>query len=93
MIIASLKSDMAYLTQSIKEMDDKAKKKVEELLQIAQRDKLSIPENVQLFIDLYSYLSTQLQKQEQKLLKDLKTRIIKMEERLKKDIMRWLKGI
>ena len=53
MIIASLKSDMAYLTQSIKEMDDKAKKKVEELLQIAQRDKLSIPENVQLFIDLY----------------------------------------
>jgi len=53
MIIASLKSDMAYLTQSIKEMDDKAKKKVEELLQIAQRDKLSIPENVRLFIDLY----------------------------------------
>ena len=44
---------MAYLTQSIKEMDDKAKKKVEELLQIAQRDKLSIPENVRLFIDLY----------------------------------------
>jgi len=34
-------------------MDDKAKKKVEELLQIAQRDKLSIPENVQLFINLY----------------------------------------
>ena len=53
MIIASLKSDMAYLTQSIKEMDDKAKKKVEELLQIAKRDKLSIPDNVQLFIDLY----------------------------------------
>ena len=53
MIIASLKSDMAYLTQSIKEMDDKAKKKVEELLQIAERDKLSIPENVRLFIDLY----------------------------------------
>ena len=44
---------MAYLTQSIKEMDDKAKKKVEELLQIAKRDKLSIPDNVQLFIDLY----------------------------------------
>ena len=42
---------------------------------------------------IYSYLSTQLQKQEQKLLKDLKTRIIEMEERLKKDIMRWLKGI
>ena len=42
---------------------------------------------------IISYLSTQLQKQEQKLLKDLKTRIIKMEERLKKDIMRWLKGI
>ena len=42
---------------------------------------------------LKSYLSTQLQKQEQKLLKDLKTRIIEMEERLKKDIMRWLKGI
>ena len=54
MIIASLKSDMAYLTQTIKEMDDKAKKKVEELLQIAKRDKLSIPENVQLFIDLYN---------------------------------------
>lgn len=53
MIIASLKSDMAYLTQTIKEMDDQAKKKVEELLQIARRDKLSIPENVQLFIDLY----------------------------------------
>ena len=42
---------------------------------------------------IISYLSTQLQKQEQKLLKDLKTRIIEMEERLKKDIMRWLKGI
>jgi len=54
MIIASLKSDMAYLTQTIKEMDEKAKKKVEELLQIAERDKLSIPENVQLFIDLYN---------------------------------------
>ena len=53
MVIASLKSDMAYLTQTIRQMDDKAKKKVEELLQIAQRDKLSIPENVQLFIDLY----------------------------------------
>jgi len=53
MIIASLKSDMAYLTQTIRQMDDKAKKKVEELLQVAQRDKLSIPENVQLFIDLY----------------------------------------
>jgi len=53
MIIASLKSDMAYLTQTIKQMDDKAKKKVEELLQIAKRDKLSIPENVQLFINLY----------------------------------------
>ena len=52
-IIASLKSDMAYLTQTITQMDDKAKKKVEELLQIAQRDKLSIPENVQLFINLY----------------------------------------
>lgn len=26
MIIASLKSDMAYLTQAIKQMDDKAKK-------------------------------------------------------------------
>ena len=45
------------------------------------------------YLGLYTYLSTQLQKQEQKLLKDLKTRIIKMEERLKKDIMRWLKGI
>jgi Txe/YoeB family toxin of Txe-Axe toxin-antitoxin module len=53
MIIASLKSDMAYLTQTIRQMDDKAKKKVEELLQIAERDKLSIPENVRLFIDLY----------------------------------------
>ncbi|MCK5294097.1 MAG: hypothetical protein KAJ49_05545 [Arcobacteraceae bacterium] len=53
MIIASLKSDMAYLTGAIRQMDDKAKKKVEELLQIAKRDKLSIPENVQLFIDLY----------------------------------------
>jgi Txe/YoeB family toxin of Txe-Axe toxin-antitoxin module len=53
MIIASLKSDMAYLTQTIKQMDDKAKKKVEELLQIAKRDKLSIPKNVQLYIDLY----------------------------------------
>jgi len=27
MIIASLKSDMAYLTQAIRQMDDKAKKK------------------------------------------------------------------
>ena len=45
MIIASLKSDMAYLTQTIRQMDDKAKKKVEELLQIARRDKLSIPED------------------------------------------------
>ena len=27
MIIASLKSDMAYLTQAIKQMDDRAKKK------------------------------------------------------------------
>ena len=54
MIIASLKSDMAYLTQTIRQMDDQAKKKVEELLQIAKRDKLSIPENVQLFIDLYN---------------------------------------
>jgi len=53
MIIASLKSDMAYLTQTIRQMDNEAKKKVEELLQIAKRDKLSIPENVQLFIDLY----------------------------------------
>jgi Txe/YoeB family toxin of Txe-Axe toxin-antitoxin module len=53
MIIASLKSDMAYLTQTIKQMDDKAKKKVEELLQIAKRDKLSLPENVQLFVKLY----------------------------------------
>ena len=53
MIIASLKSDMAYLTQTIRQMDDQAKKKVEELLQIAKRDELSIPENVQLFIDLY----------------------------------------
>jgi hypothetical protein len=52
MIIASLKSDMAYLTQTIKQMDDKAKK-VEELLQIAKRDKLSLPENVQLFVKLY----------------------------------------
>jgi len=54
MIIASLKSDMAYLTQTIRQMDNQAKKKVEELLQIAKRDKLSIPENVQLFIDLYN---------------------------------------
>jgi hypothetical protein len=53
MIIASLKSDMAYLTQAIKQMDDKAKKKVEELLQVAEQNKLSIPENVRLFIDLY----------------------------------------
>ena len=53
MIIASLKSDMAYLTQTINQMSDESKKKVEELLQTAQRDKLSIPENVQLFIDLY----------------------------------------
>ena len=53
MIIASLKSDMAYLTQTITQMDDKAKKKVEELLQIAKRDKLSIPENVQFALDLY----------------------------------------
>ena len=54
MIIASLKSDMAYLTQTINQMSDESKKKVEELLQTAQRDKLSIPENVQLFIDLYT---------------------------------------
>ena len=53
MIIASLKSDMAYLTQTINQMSDESKKKVEELLQAAERDKLSIPENVQLFIDLY----------------------------------------
>ena len=53
MIIASLKSDMAYLTQTINQMSDESKKKVEELLQVAERDKLSIPENVQLFIDLY----------------------------------------
>ena len=53
MIIASLKSDMAYLTQAIRQMDDKAKKKVEKLLQTIKQDKLSIPDNVQLFIDLY----------------------------------------
>jgi len=53
MIIASLKSDMAYLTQTINQMSDESKKKVEELLQVAERDKLSIPENVQLFIDIY----------------------------------------
>ena len=53
MIIASLKSDMAYLTQTIRQMDDEAKKKVEELLQVAKRDKLSLPENVRLFVDLY----------------------------------------
>ena len=53
MIIASLKSDMAYLTQTINQMSDESKKKVEELLQAAERDKLSIPENVQLFIDIY----------------------------------------
>jgi len=44
---------MAYLTQTITQMDDKAKKKVEELLQIAKRDKLSIPKNVQFALDLY----------------------------------------
>jgi hypothetical protein len=61
MIIASLKSDMAYLTQTIRQMDDKAKKKVEELLQIAKRDKLSLPENVRLFVKLYyqEYPTTQ----------------------------------
>ena len=53
MIIASLKSDMAYLTQAIRQMDDKAKKKVEKLLQTIKQDKLSIPENVRLFINLY----------------------------------------
>jgi len=53
MIIATLKSDMAYLTQTINQMSDESKKKVEELLQAAKRDKLSIPENVQLFIDIY----------------------------------------